>query len=524
MEQIPLEANSAHMDALAAADRAQLAKDHAAAIDLYQRALAEDPGLIDAWHGLAAASASRLEYADAAAAYRRALELRPDDFGLHLNLGEAVFCLGYVSEAVRHYKIAAGAHDAGIREMAIRNLACIAPGDPSLDNAGVLELRETWATREAARVQPCRQPRRAPNPRLRIAYYGSFFAEKNWMKMYMGVLNAHDRRRFAITLIVDGAVPCAASGYQDRDDDQIWGVSGVPNAQLARHIAAAEIDVLIDLNGYSHKSRMPLLLYRSAPVQIAWNGMYGTTGFPQVDVLIADSAALPVGEECYYTEKIYRVRNSYLPFEVFYETPEVAAPPSLNNGHITFGSLNSAYKLTSQTLRLWSRVLHSVPTARMLVRNAALDHASNRADLLARFADLGIGPDRLSLLGRAEHLEFLRTYDQIDLALDAFPYNGGTTTAEALWQGVPVLTINGERWAGRTSRSILAAAGLADWVAADEPSFVAMAAALTQADLAPMRATQRRRIRESPACDVTALCRELEDLYMREAMRQANAE
>src|SRR5208282_4333114 len=151
---------------------------------------------------------------------------------------------------------------------------------------------------------------------------------------------------------------------------------------------------------------------------------------------------------------------------------------------------------------------------------AALDQVSNRANLLARFADLNIPADRLSLLGRADHLSFLRTYDQIDVALDAFPYNGGTTTVEALWQGVPVLTMDGDRWAARTSRSILTAAGLADWVAADLPSFIAKAAKLANAELAPMRAAQRARIAASPACDVASLCRELEELYVRETERK----
>jgi predicted O-linked N-acetylglucosamine transferase (SPINDLY family) len=512
----PLEANSSRSDTLAEADRAHLAKSYAEAIELYRLALGENPSLFDAWYGLASASASRLEFGDAIAAYRRTLELRSHDAGLRVNLAEALFSLGHVSDAVRNYRIAAAADDAEVREMAVGNLACIAPGDPALDDAMILDMRRCWAAQEAKRVRPCRRPRMAQNERLRIAYYGAFFAERNWMKMYMGVLNAHDRDRFEVNLIVDGALPTAASGYVDRDNDRIWHVNGVPNAELAEHIAAANIDVLIDLNGYSHKSRMPLLLYRAAPVQIAWNGMYGSTGFPDVDVLIADDTALPCGEERHYSERIYRVRHTYLPFQMFYETPDVTAPPSLQTGHITFGSLNSAYKLTPETLQAWSRILHTIPTARLLLRNAALDHVSNRADLLARFAGLNIAAERLSLLGRADHMSFLRTYDQIDVALDAFPYNGGTTTVEALWQGVPVLTIDGDRWAARTSRSILTAAGLADWVAADLPSFVAKAAKLANAELAPMRAAQRGRIAASPACDVASLCRELEELYLRE--------
>ena len=363
---------------------------------------------------------------------------------MHLNLGSALCALGYITDAVRNYRIAAAASEPEVRAMSLRNLACIAPGDPALDDAAILEIRRAWAAQEAVKISSPGTRQAAPGERLRIAYFGTFFADRNWMKMYMGVLNAHDRDRFEVNLIVDGALPSAASGYRDHENDRIWQVAGISNAELASHIAVAKIDVLIDLNGYSHTARLPLLLHRPAPLQIAWQGMYGTTGFPGVDFLISDEAALPSGEERHYTERIHRVRHTYLPFHVFYETPAVVPPPCLQNGHITFGSLASAYKLTPYTLAAWSQILHAVPTARLLVRNAALDHESNRADLLARFAERQIPAQRLTLLGPAEHLEFLRTYDQIDIALDAFPYNGGTTTAEALWQAT-LFTINGDR-------------------------------------------------------------------------------
>jgi predicted O-linked N-acetylglucosamine transferase (SPINDLY family) len=505
---------------LAAADREQLANNFAEAVRLYRLSLAEDPGRFDAWYGLACALDAQQEHADAIVAYRRALALRPEDPGLHLNLGSALFALGHSSDAVRNFRIAAASRAAEVRAMALRNLACIAPGDPELDDAAVLELRQAWHSEQARHIAPVARQRNLPGRRLRIAYYGAFFAARNWMKMYMGVLNAHDRARFEVHLIVDGALPSEASGYRDHDDDRIWQVAGVANAELAGHLAAAQIDVLIDLNGYSHAARLPLLLHRPAPVQIAWNGMYATTGLDCVDALVADPVALPPGEERHYSERIHRVRGTYLAFEVFYATPDVAPPPVLQNGHVTFGSLVSAYKLTGQTLDAWSRILHSMPTARLLVRNAALDRDCNRRELLARFAEREIPAQRLCLLGSAEHTEFLRTYDQIDIALDAFPYNGGTTTVEALWQGVPVLTTNGDRWAGRTSRSLLTAAGLGEWVAPDLPGLVDRAVRLARTDLAAQRAAQRAKIAASAACDVVGLCRELEDLYVSEHERR----
>lgn len=454
------------------------------------------------------------DHAGAIAAMRAALALRPAEHWLRVNLARALFALGHVSEAVRENERVVQDGDGEARGHALRNAAVMAPGDPALDNRVILGMRRRWARAEAQAVRPL-NAKPARGGKIRLAYYGTFFDQPNWMKMYMGVINAHDRDAFEVNLIVDGGVPRAEAGYRDHDADRIWEVDGVPNERLATLIAEAPIDVLVDLNGYSHVARLPLMAWRAAPVQVAWNGMYGTTGFPQVDALIGDAAVIPPEEDASCIERVRRVAHTYLPFQVFYPTPPVAPPPCLQNGFVTFGSLASAYKLTEMTLDAWCGVLHAVPASRLLLRNRALGQAGNRADLASRFAARGIAAERLTLLGGAAHADFLRSYDAVDIALDTFPYNGGTTTAEALWQGVPVLIFAGDRWAARTSRSILLAAGLDDLVAPDAEAFVALASRLAgdPAGLAARRAAQRGRLAASPACDPAALCRELEAIY-----------
>jgi predicted O-linked N-acetylglucosamine transferase (SPINDLY family) len=229
---------------------------------------------------------------------------------------------------------------------------------------------------------------------------------------------------------------------------------------------------------------------------------------------------IPAAEEAFYSEPIERVPGSYLAFQVSDPVPDVKPPPCLDNGHITLGCLGSAYKITAEVVAAWATVLHAAPTARLLLKNGTLDEPSNRAATLARFAAAGIGADRLILEGRAPHFEFLAAYDGIDVALDTFPYSGGTTTMEALWQGVPVLTFNGDRWASRTSRSLLLAAGLPEWVANDCAGYVGQAIALANDPqspqrLAALRSGMRERLRASAACDVTCLCRALEQIYLR---------
>jgi predicted O-linked N-acetylglucosamine transferase (SPINDLY family) len=499
---------------LAAARRLLEAGRHAEALPSWREAAALDPQHAEAWIGLAEAASGCGEYAEAFGALRHALTLAPEEAGLRVNYARALFALGHVTQAMQETARAIDEGTPEVREVALRNQAIMAPGDPALDKTAILAIRRRWADAEAATVQPLR-PAPPRGGKLRIAYTGAFFDRANWMKMYMGVINAHDRSRFQVNLIVDGGLPGAASGYRDHDTDGIWHVTGLPNAELARLIAEAGIDILVDLNGYSHPARLPLLLHRAAPVQVAWNGMFATTGFPHLDALVGDAWTIPPEEERFCAEPVRRVARTYLPFDMFYDTPPVAPPPCLRNGHVTFGSFASAYKLTAPTIALWAAVLRACPGSRLLLRNRALDRGSNRVELLARFAAEGIAMSRLTLLGGAPHAEFLRGYDAVDIALDSVPYNGGTTTVEALWQGVPVLATLGDRWAGRTSRSILMAAGFSDYVVSDAAGLVALAARLA-ADpqgLAARRAAQRAQLAASPAADPAALCRELEALY-----------
>lgn len=493
-------------------------KHYTSAAEAYRIALARDPSLLDAWYGLGCANIALRAYGAAAEALQRAVALRPSAYGARCSLAEALFQLGDVDGAVAEYHCAARCDDPEIRLIALANIACVAPGSAGFDNAAVLMARRRWgdAAGRADRVVPSAAPHNTGKPR--VGYLSAFFGERNWMKFVWGVINHHDRDRFEIHLLSDGDDPSAESGYVDHAKDYIWQIKNMPNADLARHIADAGLDVLVDLNGYSWQRRLPLFRYRPAPLQVSWMGMYGTTGIPEIDCVVGDDAVIPAEEERFYCERVVRVPGSYLAFTVTYPVPDVAPPPSLAAGRLTFGCLASAYKLTEPTIEAYARILHGAPTSRLLLRNRTLDEASNCAALLSRFARHGIAVDRLMLEGGAEHFEFLRTYDRVDLALDTFPYNGGTTTSEALWQGVPTLTFNGDRWASRTSRSLLLAAGLGEFVATDQASFEAAAITLAAAPDTPgrllsLRAGMRERLRVSTACDVETLCRSLETLY-----------
>lgn len=490
-----------------------------AAIVAYRQALQFDASLLDAWYGLGCCYLTSQSYGAAVDALGKVVAGRADAAHARCNLAKAMFELGAVDAAARHYLLAAKDGDATVASTAIDTLACIAPGASIFDNAGISALRRFWMYRSGTGVTPLPPVvQRAEGRKLRVGYVSAFFGERNWMKPVFGVINRHNREHFEIHLLSDGDDPDAASGYEEHDEDRIWRIVGMPNAALAEHIRAAGLDVLVDLNGYSFTKRLPLFLYRPAPRQIAWFNAYATTGTVAFDCLIADATALPAAEEAFYCEPIRCVPGTYLAFTVPYPVPAVTPPPSVVSGGLTFGCLASCYKLTDATLAAWAAILQAAPSARLLIKNARLDDASNRDGLLARCAQHGLRPERLLLEGGAEHFRFLEAYGRIDVALDVFPYNGGTTTMEALWQGVPVLTFNGDRCASRTSRSLLLAAGLEEWVARDVRHYVDTAIQLAVASdtptrLAELRQAMRARLAASPACDCAALCHALEAVY-----------
>ncbi|HEV8678007.1 MAG TPA: tetratricopeptide repeat protein, partial [Stellaceae bacterium] len=388
------------------ADALHLDKQFAAAAEAYRRVLSGDASLIEAWYGLGCAKIALQAYGDAAEALRRAVALRPDAHGARCSLAEALFQLGEVDAAIAEYRRAAASDDPEIKAVALAGIACIAPGGPGCDNAAVLAARQRWvelAAREATAVRP------DAARKLRVGYLSAFFAARNWMKPVWGVINHHDRDRFEIHLLSDGVEFSTEGGYVDHAEDRIWQINGLSSARLARHIAEAGLDVLVDLNGYSAQNRLPLFLYRPAPLQVSWMGMYGTTGLPEIDYVVGDAAVLPPEEEKFCCERVFRVPGSYLAFTVLYPVPEVAPPPCLAGRPLTFGCLASAYKLTEPTIAAYARILHGAPASRLLVRNRNLGEASNRAALMERFARHGVGTERLLLEDGAEHFEFLRS-------------------------------------------------------------------------------------------------------------------
>jgi protein O-GlcNAc transferase len=467
-------------------------------------------------------------YAASLPLLRRAL-LRPQSKHnpeLRFALARSLFQLGDIQAALRELQRVAQSRDAESRRAALGKIAVAAPGAPKLNNAQILKARRQWAElerraelRQSTSTGPLRESSISARRKVRLGYVSAFFAERNWMKPIWGTLQAHDRRRFEIHLFIERGLPKSCHGYVPHKSDRVHVLDHLSNEQAANLVAKAKIDILVDLNAYSYPGRFGLFLRKPAPIQLGLFANFATTGVAAFNYAVADHATLPPGEERFCSERILRVVGSYLAFAVPYRVPKIVSPPCLRSRRITFGCLAPQYKITPDVIAVFARILRLVPSSRLFLKNTCFREKGNRTFVRASFQRHGVSSKRLICEGPAEHFDFLKAYAHIDIAVDTFPYSGGTTTMEALWQGVPVLTFPGDRWVSRTTSSLLQAAGLQDWIVPSRRAFIKRAVALakspyTRAQLSLLRATMRDRLRGSAACDVIGLCRQLENHYL----------
>lgn len=353
-----------------------------------------------------------------------------------------------------------------------------------------------------------------PDRPLRIGYVSQDFRDRSAGHFIEGIITGHDRARFIPHCyhhtISEDALTARLKGAA------VWrDIRRLDDADVARQVHADRIDILVDLTGHTGLGRLIPFAFRPAPIQLTYMGYPHTTGLPTIDARLVDSLTDPPGAERLATERLIRLDPCFLCYTPPTHAPAVAPRSPFNLG-ITFGSFNSAVKLTDTVLRLWARLLSAVPGSRLILKAATLDSRA-AADLVARaFSAENTDPSRCTLRGETSGLQdHLAAYADIDIALDPFPYNGTTTTLEALWMGVPVIALAGHSHRARVGVSLLSNLDLHDLIAPDEDDYIAIAAALA-AD-APRRAALRNSLRDTLAqsaiCDRAAFVTRLEAVY-----------
>ncbi|MEW6132893.1 MAG: FkbM family methyltransferase [Pseudomonadota bacterium] len=521
------------------------------AVACYREALRLSPGLPEALVNLALVLQDARYLPGALEYYERLSRRRPNDFLPHIRIAQALQVMGRWDEAAdrleraRELKpdstevlnilaanyIFVGDVRAGMAYL--QRLLDIAPSHadtqsrlvfhsmyyPDLSGKALREGYREWAELYATR--PLSPPPAAtaavPERRLRIGYVSRDFYKHPVAYFLEPILRQHDHAQFEVycypTLLEGDQVTERFKMLADHWRD----ISTLSEEAATELIRKDRIDILVDLSGHTTGNRLGVFARKPAAIQLNYLGHPATSGLDTMDYRLGDAVSDPKELTAgHYTETLWQLPHCFLTYQPPDDAPPILPPPCAATGHVTFGSFNNLAKVNEQVIAVWSKVLAAVPDSRLMLKSFALSSVRGRKRIVDGFAAHGIPEERLDLVGwRAGTNEHLSIYNKVDIALDTFPYNGTTTTCEALWMGVPVVCLEGERHSARVGASLLNALGLRELLAGDAEEFVRIAAQLA-ADtgrLAALRAGLRERMQASPLLDHAGFTRNLEAAY-----------
>lgn len=456
------------------------------AIACYRRALELKPDFAKAHDNLGNALKERGEIEQAIACYWRALELKPDFTETHSNL---LFALNY--EETRTPEQIAAEH---------RNFGLAYQLQKSAINTGFTHAAD-------------------PDRILRIGYVSADFFDHSCAYFFEPLLRAHDRSKVEIFCYSGVQSPDATTQRFRHLADQWRDICRIDDPKLAPLIETDGIDILVDLSGHTAGGRLSVFARRVAPVQVSWLGYPNTTGLFTMDYKLTDRLVDPEGlTDHLYTERLVRLPVSFLCYQAPFGAPSVSAPPCIESGHITFGCFNNASKVTPAVIALWAMILHAVPGSKLILKARQFSDSATRQRYISLFASHRITSDRLIISGPLpKKQDHLSAYNAIDIGLDPFPYNGTTTSCEALWMGVPFITLAGKTHAGRVGSALLHNLHLDELVARDTDDYLHKAAELAGNILllTEWRKDFRHLIETSPLCDANRFADNIEEAYRR---------
>jgi predicted O-linked N-acetylglucosamine transferase (SPINDLY family) len=486
------------------------------AISAFEQALTLDPAHAEACNNLALALQAEYRYVEAQAALERSLRLAPNDPQVHNNLGIVLTSQGLHQAGLEHFR---QAHALGPTDAdAHSNLFQAMHYSPGFDAEALYTEARRWASCHAEALTRERRGHaneRSQERRLRIGYVSSDLRQHPVGFFFAPVVTHHDKQAFELTCYAGVRHPDALTAKFRACADRWHEVTALNDAALAEKIRADGIDILIDLSGHTRGHRLLMFARKPAPIQVAAGGHYDTTGMTTIDYLISDRFHTLAGDERYFSETLIRLSHDYVCYGPPDYAPAVAPLPLTRHGYVTFGCFNNLAKVTARVIALWAKILKALPDARLRLQTRELSDASTCARYSALFKKEGVAASRVELQGHAPHPQLLAAYGEIDIALDPFPYSGGLTTLEALWMGVPVVTLTGQAFCGRHSTSHLNNVGLPELVATSPQDYVERVLALARDPnrLAGLRAGLRAQMAASPLCDAARYTRDLEASY-----------
>jgi len=444
--------------------------------------------------------AAQLHQYDSALKYlERSIELQPSP-GAHLNLGNLYKQFGEIEKAI--------ATTEKCIELAPNYLVgyqnlCIDHNYYWASKNKTFELAKKYGELASANVTPFTawQVDPIPNKKLRVAFVSGDFRLHPVAHFLEKILDAIPRDQFDLVAYYNGEVSDSMTQRISKKFTE-WNpaVNRLDNQSLAKKIYNDKIDILVDLSGHTAKTRTSMFAYKPAPIQVNWLGYFNTTGMTSIDWIIADRIVLPEKDKRYYTEKPFYMPDLYYAYSKPDLDIPLADPPVMKNGFITFGSFNNYPKLNNKVIKAWSKILLSVDHSKLFIKNRQLESVFIRNQLLERFMAHNIPADRIIMEGSSARSQYFTDFNKIDIALDSFPFPGGTTTIDCLWMGVPVLNLTGNTFISRQGETILKNAGLSDWITTKEADYIALAKkkSSNKNNLVKIRKNLRNKLEKSP--------------------------
>lgn len=474
----------------------------------YREALRIEPGYAEAHTNLGAALRLLGRVNEAEASVREALKLEPADAFAHYNLGMALMDMGRLAETEEAFRRAL-AIDPGYLKARSNLLFCLNYRESAAPEVLLAEARRQGAAISAAAGPKFDAWNATPDPaRLRVGFVSGDLRAHPVGYFVEGLLERLDQRRFElIAFPTNGQTDDLTQRVQPRF--QAWRpLVGLSDREAAAAIHEQAVHVLVDLSGHTADNRLSVFAYRPAPVQVSWLGYFATTGLPEMDYFLGDPHMAPETEQARFTERLWRLPETWLCLSPRERPVAMGAPPALTNGFVTFGCLGNLSKMNSEVVALWSQILRAVSGSKLLLKAKPFVDPQAVADVQARFAREGVSSERLMLEGPSSRTEYFETYNRIDLVLDTFPYPGGTTSVDALWMGTPVLTLEGDRFLARLGASIARNAGQVEWIARDREDYLDKAVAFAASKrVAHDRTALRRRVLTTPLFDTERFAR-----------------
>jgi len=454
-------------------------------------------------------------YGEAIAGIQDALRFAPDVAELHVLIGRAYAVQGRLDDALSSYRQALALQP---KFPIFHSVALFMfHYSPDWDAPALAAEHRIWGERFADHLgRPGYRHANQPDParKLRVGYVSADFRLHPIGFFMDAVLASHDRNAFDIV--------CYSSGQPDpwterlRVNVPLWRtINGLGDGELAQLIEQDRIDILIDLAGHTDGNRLLMFARKPAPVQVSWMGYFNTTGIRAMDYLIVDSQIAPLDEQAPFVEEALRIPGCYLAYQVPDYAGPVAPAPCIERGFVTYGCFNELSKVGTHAVPVFSEILRQNPTSRLVMRNRPFADEATRNLYQQHFERCGIEPGRLDLLGPCSHIEYFQSYAQVDITLDPFPYNGGTTTCESLAMGVPVVNLRGDRFVSRLGSTILHNAGLDDLITHSQAEYIEKAVELGRnpARLAEMRTNMRQKLAASTLFDTAGFTKKLESAY-----------